>query len=196
MIEPSRTTKHAAQWMSSVEHHVPAALWHKPIADIEAFELLAALQAIRSLDDKDQRIPETLQRVRQRLDAVFEDAIFHKRCTTNPAVAVRRKMREAMPKKQAGEFKALPYREAPALMQRLRQADGIAAGCLELAVLTAARTSEALLAEWAEFDLDDAVWVVPAARMKAGEQHVVHLSPRAVEIQNAWVMQEWECEVL
>ncbi|MDG0799518.1 phage integrase central domain-containing protein, partial [Pectobacterium punjabense] len=88
-------------------------------------ELLAALGQVRSLDDKDQRIPETLQRVRQRLDAVFEDAIFHKRCTSNPAAAVRRKMREAKLTEGAnGKFKELPYREAPAFMARLRQAEG------------------------------------------------------------------------
>lgn len=182
VIEPSRTTKHAAQWIASLEHHVPPAIWNKPIADVEPPELLAALSGVRSLEDKDRRIPETLQRVRQRLDAVFEDAIFHKRCTSNPAAAVRRKMRESMPKKQAGQFAALPYRDAPAFMARLRQMEGIAPRCLEFAVLTAARTSEALLAEWSEFDLDAALWVVPAERMKAGEEHTVHLSARAVEI--------------
>lgn len=182
VIEPSRTTKHAAQWIASLEHHVPAVVWHKPIADIEAPELLAALGLVRSLDDKTQRIPETLQRVRQRLDAVFEDAIFHKRCVSNPAAALRRKMRESMPRKQAGAFAALPYKEAPGFMARLRGAEGIAPRCLEFAVLTAARTSEALLAEWNEFDLDAGLWVVPAPKMKAKEEHVVHLPARAVDI--------------
>lgn len=85
VMEPSRTTKHAAQWIASLEHHVPPAIWNKPIADVEPPELLAALSSVRRLEDKDRRIPETLQRVRQRLDAVFEDAIFHKRCTSNAA---------------------------------------------------------------------------------------------------------------
>lgn len=182
VIEPSRTAKHAAQWIASLEHHVPSTIWHKPIAEVEPPELLAALSAVRSLEDKELRIPETLQRVRQRLDAVFEDAIFHRRCTSNPAAAVRRKMRESMPRKQAGQFAALPYREAPAFMARLREAEGIAARCLEFAVLTAARTSEALLAEWSEFDLEAGLWTVPAAKMKAKEEHVVYLPPRAVEI--------------
>ena len=185
VIEPSRTTKHAAQWIASLENHVPAALWRKPIADIDAPELLAALSTVRALDDKEARVPETLQRVRQRLDAVFEDAIFHKRCTSNPAAAIRRKMRESLPRKAAGQFTALPYKEAPAFMSRLRAAEGIAAKCLEFAVLTAARTTEALMAEWSEFDIDAALWVVPATRMKAKEAHVVHLSARSVEILKA-----------
>jgi integrase len=186
VIEPSRTDKHAAQWISSLENHVPPAIWNRPAEQVEPPDLLQALQAIepheRARNFKGGKPQETMQRVRQRLDAVFEDAIFHKRCTTNPAAAIRRKMREAMPKKQAGEFAALPYREAPGFMARLRQAEGLAARCLELAMLTAARTSEALLAEWSEFDLDAALWAVPAAKMKGGEEHTVHLSGRAVEI--------------
>lgn len=93
----------------------------------EAREQLQALQNIepheRARNFKGGRPQETMQRIRQRLDAVFEDAVFHKRCSSNPAAAIRRKMREAMPRKQAGEFAALPYREAPAFMARLRQAE-------------------------------------------------------------------------
>lgn len=186
VIEPSRTTKHAAQWISSLENHMPAELWHKPIADVQAPELLAALQAMkpheRARNVSGAAVAETMQRIRQRLDAVFEDAIFHGRCTSNPAAAIRRKLREASPAKQAGQFAALPYRDAPALLASLRAAPGIAARCLEFAVLTAARTSEALGAVWAEVDLDAGVWVVPAERMKAGEPHTVPLPARAVEI--------------
>lgn len=189
VIEPNRTDKHGAQWITSLENHVPAALWHAPIDSIEPQALLAALGQIkpheRARNLKSDRVTVTVLRIRQRLDAVFEDAIFHKLCTTNPAAAVRRKLRETMPKKHTGQFAALPYREAPALMVQLRQADGYAARCLELAILTAARTSEALLATWSEFDLDAASWVVPAERMKAKEDHSVHLSPRAVEILRA-----------
>ena len=70
-------------------------------------------------------------------------------------------------------------------MSALRSAEGVAARCLEFAVLTAARTSEALLAEWTEFDLDAGTWTVPARRMKAKEEHVVYLSPRALEVLQA-----------
>jgi len=182
VVEPRLTTKHAAQWIASLEHHVPEEVWHKPIADIDAPELLAALSGVRALADSKARVPETLSRVRQRLDAVFEDAIFHKRCMSNPAAAIRRKMRETMPAKQAGQHAALPYRELPEFMARLAAAPGIAARSLEFAMHTAARTSEVLFAQWAEFDIEAAVWVIPAERMKAGEPHTVYLSPRAVEI--------------
>jgi integrase len=192
VIEAARTGKHAAQWLASLENHVPAALWHRPIGDIDPPELLQALNDVkpharaRNLTE-DATVQETVRRIRQRLDAVFEDAIFHKRCTGNPAAAVRRKMREAAPRSQAGQFAALPYRDAPKVLARVREAQGTAARCLEFAVLTAARTGEALGAEWSEFDLEEKTWLVPADRMKSSgkdraEPHLVHLSERAVQV--------------
>lgn len=193
VIEPRLTGKHSLQWIASLENHIPAELWNAPIASIQAPALLTALSAVRpharARNLKGDRLLETLRRIRQRLDSVFEDAIFHGHCTSNPAAAIRRKMRETIPKKKAGEFAALPYREAPAFVQRLRLAQGTAARCLEFAMLTVARTGEVLGAVWSEFDLEGATWVVPAERMKSsgkevGEEHVVHLTDRAVEILN------------
>jgi integrase len=185
-VEPKRTPKHAAQWISSLENHVPKALWDRPIADVMPPELLAALAEVkpheRARNVRGQTVPETLQRIRQRLDAVFEDAIFRGRCTTNPAAGIKRKMREELPAKSAGQFAALPYRETPAFLQKVRASEGIAARCLEFALLTAARTGEAIAAEWDEFNLDEGIWTVPPARMKKGELHTVYLSPRALEI--------------
>jgi integrase len=48
--------------------------------------------------------------------------------------------------------------------------------------LTAARSSEARGAGWSEIDLGNAIWTVPASRMKAGKEHMVPLSDRAVII--------------
>jgi integrase len=174
VIEPNRTDKHGKQWIQSLETHVPAALWHKPIAEVEAPELLDAILGLYAT------IPETASRVRQRLDAVFEDAAFRKQCASNPAQAIRRKLREAIRSRERGNFAALDYRQVPAFVKRLREQPGTAARALEFALLTAARTSEVL--ELTASELDDAVWRVPAVRMKAGEEHVVHLAPRALQI--------------
>jgi hypothetical protein len=147
-VEPSRSAKHAAQWIASLENHVPPALWHTPVDAIEPAQQLGVLQAVTPHErarnvSSGSKLQETVMRLRQRLDAVFEDAIFHKRCKSNPAVAIRRKLREAQPKRERGSFRALPYREAPAFMARLRMAEGLAPRALELTVLCAARTSDA-----------------------------------------------------
>jgi integrase len=58
----------------------------------------------------------------------------------------------------------------------------MAAMALEFLILTAARAGEVLGAKWSEIDLEGKVWVVPATRMKAGREHRIPLSGRAIEI--------------
>lgn len=53
---------------------------------------------------------------------------------------------------------------------------------LEFLILTAARPGEVRLAPAREIDPKTALWTIPAARMKARREHVVPLSPRALEI--------------
>jgi integrase len=55
----------------------------------------------------------------------------------------------------------------------------------ELLILTATRTSEVTAAQWGEFDLNNNVWTIPGERMKAGKEHRVPLSPRAIQILGA-----------
>ena len=175
-IEPDRTCKHAAQWIASLEQHVPAALWHRQIGEIDAPALLDAISELQA------KLPETASRIRQRLETVFDDGEFRKLCTGNPARAIRRKLREAKRGRERRNFAALPYRDAPRFIAMLRERSGIAARALEFAVLTAARTGEVIGSTWQEFDLDAAEWTVPASRMKGGESHIVYLPSRAVEI--------------
>ncbi len=178
-VEPRRTTKHAAQWLSSLEQGIPPAIWHKAIAEVTQHELLDALAALQL------RVPETASRVRQRLDAVFADAIFHGYCSTNPAAIIKRKLSERPVGREKGHFAALPYAEVPDFVKALRQQPGTAAKALEFALLCAARTGEVIECQWAEIDTQADVWRIPGARMKGGEDHIVYLSPSALEIVEA-----------
>ena len=67
-------------------------------------------------------------------------------------------------------------------MAELRGKEGVSASALEFAILTAARTGEVIGAEWSEIDLEAKLWTVPASRMKAGKEHRVPLSDRALEV--------------
>ncbi len=177
-----RNPKHRAQWINSLEQHVPTALWHKPIGSIRPAELIDALVDIQ------RDVPETGTRVQQRLAAVFEDACVREIIDRNPMTGVRRAVRDLVGTRQRGEFLKLPYREAPAFMAKLRAAEGITARCLEFAVLTAARTGEVIGATWSEIDLEAQLWVVPSSRMKGGAtngDHTVYLSARAIEVLQA-----------
>ena len=88
-------------------------------------------------------------------------------------------------KKQRQHQAALPFLEAPRFMAELRLRDSTSARALEFLVLTAARTNEVIGATWDEIDLKARVWTVPDVRMKAGTEHRVPLSDRAVAILDA-----------
>jgi integrase len=83
-----------------------------------------------------------------------------------------------------GHHTALPYEQMPTFIKKLRQRQGRSTGALalEFTILTVARRSETLGMTWAELDWDKKLWVIPKERMKAGKEHTVPLSDRAMEI--------------
>ena len=70
----------------------------------------------------------------------------------------------------------------PAFMGELRTKETITAKLVEFVILTACRSIEAREAVWSEIDLIAGVWTIPKERMKAGREHMVPLSERALEI--------------
>ncbi|WP_291201536.1 site-specific integrase [Hyphomonas sp.] len=82
-------------------------------------------------------------------------------------------------------FAALPYEELPALMAELETTVSLGRLALRFAILTACRSGEVRGATWAEIDLKQQTWTIPAVRMKAGKEHVVPLSEAALEILRA-----------
>ena len=125
---------------------------------------------------------DTAQRVRRRLDEVFDEAIEREAVTLNPVAMLRTKLRRENRPKRPVPRPALPFGAVPQFVGQLRGKPGIAARCLEFTILTAARTGESIGAQWREFDLQAALWTVPGDRMKGGEPHLVPLSERAVAI--------------
>ena len=81
-----------------------------------------------------------------------------------------------------GHHAALDYQSVPSAMKTLRESSAVSARAVELACLTACRSGEVRGAVWSEIDLDAALWTIPAARMKAGVEHRVPLSERAVTV--------------
>jgi integrase len=81
-----------------------------------------------------------------------------------------------------GHFAAMPYQQVPAFIARLRDSSSMAALALEFAILTAARTGEALGARWDGIDLGARLWTIPAERLKSRREHRVPLIDRAVDI--------------
>ena len=84
--------------------------------------------------------------------------------------------------KDVQHHSALAYADMPDFFAALGAQDGFGARALELTILTATRTSEVLNAEWSEFDLEKALWIIPKSRMKAGVEHRVPLSQQALKL--------------
>jgi integrase len=175
-----RNGKHRDQWLTTLETHV-----FPKIGDLR-IDLIGTPEILRVLKGIWLTKPETARRVRQRIRTVFDwlkTAGF--RSGDNPAEGVKRAL-PAQPRRD-GHFKALPYDEVAAFVQKLRDCDAgpIVKLAFEFTVLTACRTKEALGAQWSEVDFDTAVWTIPAARMKGGRDHRIPLVPRCVEILRA-----------
>ena len=77
---------------------------------------------------------------------------------------------------------ALPHSDIAAFMAALDQRSGVAARALAFTVLTVARSGETRGMTWGELDLENAIWTIPAERMKAGKEHRVPLTPEAISL--------------
>ncbi len=178
-MRPSwRNGKHAAQWEMTLRDYA-APLRRLPVDKIVTDDVLSVLKPL--WNDK----PETGSRVRGRIERVLDAAKAQGlRSGENPA-RWRGHLDQLLPKRQRltrGHHAAMNYAELPAFITNLQARQATAALALEFAILTAARSGEVLGARWEEFDLDHAVWTVPATRMKAGREHRVPLSQRALKI--------------
>ncbi len=172
-----RNAKHAHQWTSTLATYASPVLGKLPVSAIDLPLIRKVLDPIWTTKN------ETASRVRQRIESVLAWAtVSGYRSGDNPA-RWRGNLDHILPrpgKVQAQEHHpALPYTEIGDFVAALRRQNGVAALALEFLILTAARTNEVIKARWEEFDLEKALWTVPAERMKAHKEHTVPLSPRA-----------------
>lgn len=174
-----RNDKHRQQWRNTLATYVYPIMGELPVGAIGTGHVLQILEPI--WQDK----PETASRIRGRIETVLDAAKARGyREGENPA-RWRGHIAQILPPRtrlSRGHHAAMPYDALPAFLADLRGREAIAALALEFVILTATRTSEVLGATWAEVDLEKAVWTIPGSRMKAGKEHRVPLSPRAVEI--------------
>ena len=179
LVKGFSNPKHRAQWTSTLNTYA-APLRSKPVTDITTDDVLAVLTPIWTTKS------ETASRVRGRIEKVLDAAKAKGLRTGENPARLRGHLDNLLPKRRKltrGHHTALPFADVPAFVVTLRERTGISAVALEFTILTAARVSEVLECPWSEIDLKAKVWTVPPARMmKAGREHRVPLSPRALEI--------------
>ena len=175
-----RNDKHAAQWEATL------ATYAEPVIGKLSVQAIDTALVLRVIEPLWTTKPETAGRLRGRIESVLDWAkVRGYRAGENPArwrghldklLPARSKVRKVE------HHAALPYAELPAFLVSLREQEGTAARALEFTILTAARTGESMGARWDEINTRERLWIVPAARMKAGREHRIPLTGRAIAI--------------
>lgn len=175
-----RNEKHAAQWRSTLKTYASPIFGALSVKEIDTGLVAKVLEPIWSTKT------ETASRVRGRIEAILDWAATRGYRTGENPARWKGHLENILPRRskvqRVQHHSALPYTEIGPFVSAVRQQGGLSALALELLILTATRTSETIGARWREFDLDNATWTIPAERIKAGREHRVPLSPRAVEI--------------
>ena len=138
------------------------------------------LKAIRKIEARGAY--DLAHRVLQVASQVFRYGVATGRCERDPAPDLRGAL---TPHKKTNQAAVTPD-ELPDLLRAIDGYSSIGdrqtALALRLLALTFVRTNELIGAEWGEVDLDGATWIIPAARMKMRNEHVVPLSRQAIEV--------------
>ncbi|MER9763120.1 integrase arm-type DNA-binding domain-containing protein [Mesorhizobium sp. M0138] len=175
-----KNIKHAAQWKATLEAYAYPVFGELAVGRVDVGLVLKALEAIWTTK------PETATRVRGRIESILDWATARGyRHGDNPA-RWRGHLDKLLPARskvaKVKHHAALPYAEIGAFVADVRQMEGTSPKALEFAILTATRTGEVVGARWQEIDTDNALWTIPGDRMKAGKEHRVPLSDRALAI--------------
>lgn len=171
----AKATITKARWFLKL---LEPALGSRPIADIEAYELLGVLKKVEAAGHH-----ETATRLLAFAGRVMRYAVATTRARANPAADLRGALVAPQVKHHAAIIEPI------ALGGLLRSIEGFQGQpatvlALRLAPHVFVRPGELRHAEWSEFDLDEAIWKIPATKMKMAREHVMPLSRQSVAILN------------
>jgi len=166
---------HATTIFRSLEIHIFPRLGEYPIYKIKApiaIETLKPIEASGSL--------ETVKRLAQRLNEVMDYAVNTGIIDHNPLTGITKAFKA--PEKK--HYPSIKPDELPEFMKTTREANikYMTRSLIEWQLNTMVRPSEAAGAQWAEIDLKEKIWVIPAKRMKRKRIHKVPLSDQAIII--------------
>jgi len=175
-----RNAKHRQQWKNALHSHISPYIGEMSVCAIGTTHILQALTPLWATRT------ETASRLRGRIERVLAWAtVMGYRQGDNPA-RWRGNLEELLPHrrrlKRVRHHSAMPYQEIGAFFGRLKARKERAALVLAFTILTACRSAEALLAQWAEIDLINAIWTIPAERTKNRRDHCVPLCEPALHI--------------
>lgn len=168
---------HSFRVWNRIERDAFPDIGDKPIDQVEAPEVLALLRKV-----EDRGAVEVAKRLKQSITSIYRFAIAEGIAKTNPAADVGEALR---PTPRVRHFATIKADELPDLMDRIGayQGEELTKLALLFALHTFVRTNELRFARWDEIeDGDEPVWRIPAERMKMRREHIVPLTPAAIEI--------------
>lgn len=175
-----KNVKHGNQWENTLATYAGPIIGALPVASVDTGLVVKVLSPIWSSKT------ETATRLRGRIESILDWATVSKyRVGENPARwrgHLENLLADPSKLGRVEHHPALPWQELGAFMVDLRSREGIAARAVDFAILTAARSGEVRGATWSEIDIAGALWIIPAARMKAGREHRVPLSTAAIAL--------------
>lgn len=175
-----KNPKHVKQWSSTLETYAFPVVGRLPVDMIDTGLVMNVIDPIW------REKTETASRLRGRIEAILDWATVRgHRKGENPA-RWKGHLDNLLPAKskiaKVEHHAALPFDEIGDFMSELREREGMGALGLELLILTATRTGEAIGARWDEIDISKKVWTIPASRMKAQNEHMIPLSDAAIAV--------------
>jgi integrase len=177
---PGKSPRHTNYVMRRMEADVFPSFGHRFIEAVTATDIRKLMQMIENRGARD-----VAKRAHETTGQVFRYAIAHGIASRNPAADFKPK--DILAEAKEANFARVDARELPDLLQRMESYDGDALTRLAMRMMayTFVRTSELIEAEWAEVDLDNARWDIPAVRMKMDTPHIVPLSRQSVGVLRA-----------
>ena len=154
------------------------AIGRRPISEIQPFDVLEAVRPYEAAKND-----EKAHRALQFVGSVFRYAIANQMASSDPTRDLRGALAKRRPKHHAA---ILEPKRVGALLRTIDGYEGqglpITRLALQLSPYLFVRPGELRQAEWQEIDLEAAVWRIPAAKMKARQEHVVPLSRQALAL--------------
>ena len=181
-----RNAKYTHDWLSGVSRLAFPRLGALSVADVNGADIVDVLKPVWHTH------PTTAWRLRQRIGSVMEWAVAMGLRDDNPCDRIGPALGRQNHRQR--HYRALHHGEVGGAVAAVNASEArpVVKLAFEFLVLTAARSGEVRGALWSEMDAANAVWTIPAERMKGNREHRVPLCPRALNLlAAARVLESW-----
>ena len=177
--KPHWSESYAANVKRRLEVDCFPAIGRLPVADVKPAHILDMLRKIEKRSSTQAKLVQTW------VGGVFRYAVVNLRREDDPCFPLRRAIKTATQVRHHAILKT--EREVGAFLRAINSAVGefSTKAAVFMLWLTMGRVNEVVGARWEEFDFERGLWIIPAERMKARHEHIVPLSPAAVELINS-----------